>query len=126
MDVYSFWDAVLRQDAARMRTFFTDSARISWPCTAENFTAEEFIRANCAYPGAWTGTVERVEQAGDTMISVSRVCAAEGRTLLPLSIQVHHAVCDGFHVARFLDALQTRISAFQPRGAGDASPPAGR
>ena len=27
----------------------------------------------------------------------------EGRVWLPISIQVHHAVCDGFHVCRFLD-----------------------
>ncbi|MBP6080620.1 MULTISPECIES: type A chloramphenicol O-acetyltransferase [unclassified Providencia] len=26
--------------------------------------------------------------------------------LLPLAIQVHHAVCDGFHVARFINQLQ--------------------
>lgn len=25
---------------------------------------------------------------------------------IPLSIQVHHAVCDGFHVCRFINELQ--------------------
>lgn len=29
-----------------------------------------------------------------------------GKYYIPLSIQVHHAVCDGFHVCRFLDELQ--------------------
>lgn len=29
-----------------------------------------------------------------------------GKTWLPISIQVHHAICDGFHVARFLNELQ--------------------
>lgn len=33
-----------------------------------------------------------------------------GRTLIPLAIQVHHAVCDGFHVCRFIDALQELIN----------------
>ena len=28
------------------------------------------------------------------------------RTLIPLAIQVHHAVCDGFHVCRFINELQ--------------------
>ncbi|WMJ83742.1 type A chloramphenicol O-acetyltransferase [Oscillospiraceae bacterium LTW-04] len=28
------------------------------------------------------------------------------KVLLPLSIQVHHAVCDGFHLARFINELQ--------------------
>lgn len=32
-----------------------------------------------------------------------------GRVLLPLSIQVHHAVCDGFHVCRFIHELQDLI-----------------
>lgn len=29
--------------------------------------------------------------------------------LLPLSIQVNHAVCDGFHVCRFISALREMI-----------------
>ena len=29
-----------------------------------------------------------------------------GRALLPFAIQVHHAVCDGFHTARFVNELQ--------------------
>ncbi|WP_304340209.1 type A chloramphenicol O-acetyltransferase [Metaclostridioides mangenotii] len=28
------------------------------------------------------------------------------KIMLPLSIQVHHAVCDGFHVSRFIGSLQ--------------------
>lgn len=28
---------------------------------------------------------------------------------LPLSVQVHHAVCDGFHTCRFLNELQEKI-----------------
>lgn len=33
-----------------------------------------------------------------------------GRILLPLAIQVHHAVCDGFHVCRFINELQELIN----------------
>lgn len=32
------------------------------------------------------------------------------RCLLPLSVQVHHAVCDGFHVARFINELQELLN----------------
>ena len=32
------------------------------------------------------------------------------RYLLPLSIQVHHAACDGFHVCRLLAALKEMIA----------------
>ena len=34
------------------------------------------------------------------------------RNEMPLSIQVHHAVCDGFHVCRFLSDLRDAIEAF--------------
>ena len=37
----------------------------------------------------------------------------DGRTLLPISIQVHHAVCDGFHVSRFLNELLESLHAWQ-------------
>lgn len=33
-----------------------------------------------------------------------------GRILLPLAIQVHHAVCDGFHLFRFINELQELIN----------------
>lgn len=32
------------------------------------------------------------------------------KTMLPLAIQVHHAVCDGFHVCRFINELQELIN----------------
>ena len=32
------------------------------------------------------------------------------RVMLPLAIQVHHAVCDGFHVSRFVNELQDLIN----------------
>lgn len=35
-----------------------------------------------------------------------------GKRLLPLSIQVHHAVCDGYHVAMFVENLQRKIFEF--------------
>lgn len=30
----------------------------------------------------------------------------DGRYLIPLAIQVHHAVCDGFHVSRLINEIQ--------------------
>lgn len=33
------------------------------------------------------------------------------RYILPLSIQVHHVVCEGFHVSRFVNELQELIEA---------------
>ena len=36
----------------------------------------------------------------------------DGKHLLPLSIQVHHAVCDGYHVGLFVEKLQSKIDRF--------------
>ena len=33
-----------------------------------------------------------------------------GKTLLPLAIQVHHAVCDGFHLCRLVNELQKLLN----------------
>jgi len=37
---------------------------------------------------------------------------ANSHCLLPLSVQVHHAVCDGFHLSRFINELQYMINHF--------------
>ena len=34
----------------------------------------------------------------------------DGKIILPLAIQVHHAVCDGFHICRFINELQDLIN----------------
>ena len=34
-----------------------------------------------------------------------------GKILLPLAVQVHHAVCDGFHLCRFVNELQESLYA---------------
>ena len=36
----------------------------------------------------------------------------DGRRYLPLAIQVHHAVCDGYHIGLFVEKLQEYIDRF--------------
>ena len=36
----------------------------------------------------------------------------DGKRLLPLSIQVHHAVCDGYHLSTFVAKLQEYVDQF--------------
>ena len=55
MDAEKFWQAVVRQDARQLKEYFAADAQIRWHNTNELFTADEFIRANCAYPGRWGG-----------------------------------------------------------------------
>ena len=86
MDIQQYWEAVAAQDALRMRAFFQDKAVIRWPNTNAQFTVEEFLRANCEYPGTWCGELERTEQLGDLLISVARIYSME-------PAESHHVVC---------------------------------
>ena len=73
MNIQDFWNAVLKQDAERLRTYFSDSAYIDRHCTDEHFTVEEYIQANYEYPGTWDETIERIEQTGDLIITAVTV-----------------------------------------------------
>ena len=73
MDVIEFWRYVLEQDADRLREFFCEDAYVNWHCTNEHFNVNEYIRANCEYPGEWTGELERTEKAGDMIVTAVHV-----------------------------------------------------
>lgn len=80
-DFQAFFRAVVTQDADVLRAFFAPDAQICWHCSNERFTLEEYIRANCEYPGKWNGELERVEQAGDTTVLAGRIFDTDGASL---------------------------------------------
>lgn len=44
------------------------------------------------------------------IFTMGKYCEEDGKILLPLAVQVHHAVCDGFHICRFVNELQELIN----------------
>lgn len=46
------------------------------------------------------------------IFTMGKTFEADGKQLLPLAIQVHHAVCDGYHVGKFIEILQDKINGF--------------
>ena len=78
MDVQAFWRAIISQNAEEMKTFFTEDAVIRWHCTNEQFTAKEYILANCKYPGDWRGEIERVEENGSSIVLAGAVRSTDG------------------------------------------------
>ena len=78
MDIKAFWNAVLRQAPDKIRLFFHPEAIIRWHNTNEQFTVEEYIRANCEYPGQWGGEVERVITTDTHIITATHVCSTDG------------------------------------------------
>lgn len=73
MDMEGFWTAVLRQDREALAAFFAEDARISWHNTNEQFTAAEYIRVNCGYPGQWEGKIERILEQHGQIVTVTHV-----------------------------------------------------
>ena len=81
--IRALWQAAADQDGEQMARFFTEDAVILWPNTNERFTASEYIRANCAYPGQWQGQVERAAPDGSS--SVARVWNRAGEAFRAVS-----------------------------------------
>ena len=74
--ILTLWQAVAAQDEEKLVRFFTPDAQILWPNTEERFDLTGYLRANCDYPGQWSGTVEKL--APDGSWSVARVWSPEG------------------------------------------------
>ena len=60
----AFWRAVAAQERDPLRGFFAEGAEVLWPNTNERFAVEEYLRANCEYPGKWNGKIERSRGSG--------------------------------------------------------------
>jgi chloramphenicol O-acetyltransferase type A len=63
------------------------------------------------------------------ILTIGKYQEAEGRTLMPLAVQVHHAVCDGLHLARFVEevrAIAASADEWMMRATGVLSPETSR
>lgn len=109
MNIYQFWRAVLDQDADAIRAYFHADACINWHCTNERFTVEEFIRANCEYPGEWDGIVERIEEFAEGLITAVRVYPRDGSA--------------SFHAVSFIRLRDGKIAAMDEYWADDGPAP---
>lgn len=109
MNVYDFWKAVLRQDEQEIRKYFHKDAYVNWHCTNEHFTVDEFIVANCGYPGDWDGTVERTEESGNLIITVTRVYPKDKSA--------------SFHVTSFIKRENDKIISMDEYWADDGQAP---
>lgn len=109
MNIYEYWRDVLAQDADQIRNYFDKDAFVNWHCTNEHFNVEEFIIANCDYPGEWDGDVERVEYVNDTIITVTHVYPKD----YSLS----------FHVTSFFRITDDKIRSLDEYWADDGTAP---
>lgn len=112
MDFNHFLRCVLAQEADSLRAFFCPSAYVNWHCTNEHFTAEEYIRANCEYPGDWDGELQRLEVFGDRAVTVAHVYPKDRSA--------------SFHVTSFFRFREGLIAALDEYWADDGPAPAWR
>lgn len=109
MNVHNFWKAVLIQDEQEIRKYFHEDAYVNWHCTNEHFNVDEFICANCEYPGDWDGEVERIEQTEDLTITVTHVYPTDQSL--------------SFHVTSFIRIKEDKICSVDEYWAEDGSAP---
>lgn len=109
MNIAEFWKYVLEQNADKMREFFHKDSYVNWHCTNEHFNVEEYIRANCEYPGDWAGEVERIETVNNLIITVTRVYPKEGTS--------------SFHVTSFFSIEDSMIKSVDEYWADDGEAP---
>jgi hypothetical protein len=109
MNIKEFWKDVLAQDEKKIRNYFHKDAYVNWHCTNEHFNVDEFIIANCEYPGEWDGMVERIEAVNDLIITVTHIYPKD-RSI-------------SFHVTSFIQITDDKITAMDEYYADDGTAP---
>ncbi len=109
MDINGYWKAALSQQPEAMKAFFHPDAFVNWHNTNEHFTVEEFIRANCEYPGSWDGEIERIEKLPNLIITVVHVYSRDEKI--------------SCHVTSFMRIIDDKISSIDEYWGDDGTPP---
>ena len=112
MDIQGLWHDIITQNKDNLGSYFDADASILWPCTNEQFTVEEYVRANCEYPGKWKGEIERLENMGDKIILVGHVYSVDNIT--------------SCHVVSFIDVAGDKIKRMEEYWADDGEAPTWR
>lgn len=109
MNIEQYWTDVLKQNGKSMRGWFKPDACINWHNTNECFTVEEFIRANCEYPGEWAGEIEKKVVTDDLIITAVHVYTQNNN--------LH------FHVTSFIHITDGKIASIDEYWGNDGDAP---
>ena len=89
-DAQKFITAVAKQDADALRDFFAPDAIICWHDSNEQFNVDEYIRANCEYPGSWGGEIQRVEKISGGLAIVTKIFSDDFATFVSAFIKLNN------------------------------------
>lgn len=102
------FDEFLKSYEEDMQRYGSNQGMIGKPAVPENIFTVSMI--------PWT-TFEsfnlNLEKGCNYLIpifTIGKYYKEDEKIILPLAIQVHHAVCDGFHICRFVNELQELIN----------------
>lgn len=102
--LFSLWDGDYRIFADRVREDL-DRARLiktrAVPCLPNTFEASCLPWRHFTSVGVETEGFDLAP-----MVVWGKAQMRNGRAMMPLSIRAHHAACDGFHLARFLNEAE--------------------
>lgn len=76
---------------------------------------KNYFNVSCIPWTSFTGFNLNLQQGYDYLLpifTIGKYFSDDNKIMLPLAIQVHHAVCDGFHLSRFIKELQDYLNTF--------------
>lgn len=79
-------------------------------------TEKNLFNVSCIPWTSFTGFNLNLQQGYNyfpPIFTIGKYFTDADKTLLPLAVQVHHAVCDGFHLSRFLNEVQSLVDTFE-------------
>lgn len=74
-----------------------------------------YFNVSCIPWTSFTGFNLNLQKGYDyfpPIFTIGKYFSDGNKVMLPLAIQVHHAVCDGFHLSRFINELQDYLNTF--------------
>jgi len=77
--------------------------------------SKNYFNVSCIPWTNFTGFNLNLQQGYDYLLpifTIGKYFSDDSKILLPVAIQVHHAVCDGFHLSRFVNDLQDLVDTF--------------
>lgn len=75
--------------------------------------AKNYFNVSCIPWTSFTGFNLNLQKGYDFLspiFTIGKYFSDGNKILMPLAIQVHHAVCDGFHLSRFINELQDYLN----------------
>ncbi len=99
-----------------LENYHTDMAQYGQKAKeSKPLNGKNYFNVSCIPWTSFTGFNLNLQKGYDYLLPIFTMGKYYGenkKTLLPLAIQVHHAVCDGFHLSRFINELQDFLNVF--------------